>query len=299
MADSTIFCWLLQAINDETADAMDHALKHTEGYLGATDVSFGDPVQLHFFRQLLPEFYRFRGSVASILYTGGSNPDPDIAEKEIIEDSGMSVRYEDIGARKTMFDQYTDLEYFQRIEYVLDVASGLEGISGETVSELALTLEEIHPHLFNILAAAMRAIHTSQTEEDLAQAALSGRRFLEALANYWFPAREGLINGRKVGLQQYRNRIWAYLTDAANSADPPAIDRVPALGARLEELVEDFNAGLHAKVERQRMERSFIGLLIWLDAVIRLNPDAAVRPYLAYEFQIMAYWEKLAKRNFG
>lgn len=208
----------------------------------------------------------------------------------------MAVTYEDIGARKTAFDRYTDPAHFQRIEYFQDIAATLDGTSEAMLSELALVIEEIHPELFDALNSAMRAIATAQTGEDLAHAALSGRRFLEALATYWYPPRDQPINGRKVGPAQYRNRLWAYLTEAAGPADPPVPGEVAALGSNLEELIDRLNAGVHATIGRARLEHTFSALLAWLAAAFRLNPNAAARPYLAYEPELMDYFRDLAQR---
>jgi hypothetical protein len=295
VADSTVFCWLLQSLTEDAADELDTVIAATPGYLGAMDVSFGDPVQLALFRQSLPEYIRFRGAAASVLYTG-QNEDPDRALRELLEEEGMTVTYEDIGARKTAFDRYTDPAHFRRIEYFQRVAATFDGTSEEMLSELALVIEEIHPELFDALNSAMRAIATAETGEDLAQAALSGRRFLEALANYWYPPRDQRVNGRKVGPAEYRNRLWAYLTEAAATADPPTPGDVEALGSTLNELIDRFNAGLHASTGSAFVEQSFSALLTWLAAVIRLNPHAAARPYLAYEPELMGYFRDLAQR---
>ncbi|MBG0568715.1 hypothetical protein [Actinoplanes aureus] len=293
--DSTVFCWLLQNLTEDAADELDTTIAATSGYLGAMDVSFGDPVQLAMFRQSLPEYIRFRGDVASVLYTG-HNEDPDRALRELLESEGMTVTYEDIGARKTAFDHYTDPAHFRRIEYFQRIAAKLDGTSETMLSELALVIEEIHPELFDALNSAMRAIAAAETGEDLAHAALSGRRFLEALANYWYPARDQPVNGRKVGRPQYRNRLWAYLTEAAATADPPAPGEVAALGSALDELIDRFNAGVHATIGSARLEQTFSALLAWLTAAIRLNPHAAARPYLAYEPELMNYFRDLAQR---
>ena len=295
VADSTVFCWLLQNLTEDAADDLDSAMAATPGYLGAMSVSFGDPVQLAMFRQSLPEYFRFRGTAAAVLYTG-HNDDPDRALHELLAGEGMSVTYEDIGARKTAFDRYTDPAHFRRIEYFQDIAATLDGTSEALLSELALVIEEIHPELFDALNSAMRAIANAETSEDLAQAAVSGRRFLEALANYWYPPRDELVDGRKVGPTQYRNRLWAYLTEAAATSDPPVPDEVAELGSTLNELVERFNAGLHGTLSRARVEQTFSTLLAWLAAVIRLNPRAAARPYLAYESELMDYFRDLAQR---
>ncbi|GAA3348621.1 hypothetical protein GCM10020358_67740 [Amorphoplanes nipponensis] len=294
VTDSTVFCWLLQNLTEDVAEEVNAALAGTAGYLGAMNVSFGDPVQLAMFRQSLPEYIRFRGIAAAVLYTG-DNLDPDRALDELLATEGMTVTYEDIGARKTAFDRFTDPAHFRRIEYFQDTAAALDGTSEALLSELALVIEEIHPELFNALNSAMRAIVGAETGEDLAHAALSGRRFLEALANYWYPPRDQPVDGRKVGPAQYRNRLWAYLTEAAATAEPPTAGEVRGLGLTLDDLFDRFNAGVHSTLSRSRVEQTFAALLAWLAAAIRLNPSAAARPYLAYEPELMDYYRKLAQ----
>jgi hypothetical protein len=295
VTDSTVFCWLVQNLTEDAADELNTAIAVSPAYLGAMNVSFRDPVQLAMFPQSLPEYIRFRGSAAAVLYTL-HNEDPDLALRELLESEGMTVGYEDIGARKTVFDRYTDPAHFRRIEYFQDVAATLDGTSEAMLSELALVIEEIHPELFNALNSAMRAIATAETGEDLAHAAVSGRRFLEALANYWYPPRDQQVNGRKVGPAQYRNRLWAYLTQAAETAQPPVPGEVAGLGSTLDDLIDQFNAGVHATIDRTCLERNFSTLLTWLAAAIRLNPHAAARPYLAYEPELRDYFRKLAQR---
>ncbi|MFC4065064.1 hypothetical protein [Actinoplanes subglobosus] len=221
-----------------------------------------------------------------MLYTGFCDG-PDRALNELLVGEGMTVTYEDVGVRKTAFDRFTDPAHFQRIEYFQDVAAALDDTSGALGSELALVVEEIHPGLFDVLGSAMRALANAETSEDLAHAALSGRRFLEALANYWYPPRDQPVNGRKVGPAQYRNRLWAYLSEAAATADPPVPNEVSSLGSTVDDLFDRFNAGVHGTLTRSRVEQAYSILMAWLAAAIRLNPGAAVRPYLAYEPELM------------
>jgi len=97
-------------------------------------------------------------------------------------------------------------------------------------------LEELHPKLFDAFAAAARTLDRAETEEDLAQAALSGRRLLEKTADYLFPPQSIDWNGRKVGKAQYKNRLWAYVERtllASRGADLTALDRLGKEANRL------------------------------------------------------------------
>ncbi|MFC4065065.1 hypothetical protein [Actinoplanes subglobosus] len=54
VVNSIVFCWLVQNLTEDAADELDSAMAATPGYLGALDVSFGDPVQLAMFGSRCP-----------------------------------------------------------------------------------------------------------------------------------------------------------------------------------------------------------------------------------------------------
>lgn len=284
--NSTVYCWLFQNMTAATAERIHLALAADITYLGAMDVEFADRFHLHFFRNSLPERYRLKGKHCAIFYCMGENEDPDIAEQEAFEKFGFFVEYEDAGARQTIFDNYDTLEHFARVDDFNRVFSRFAGLSEDQASELTITLEELHPKLFDAFASAARALERAETEEDLAQAALSGRRVLEKIADYLFPPQDETWKGRKVGISQYRNRLWAYIDQTATEVglnDPTILS---SLGKEADRLVELFNAGLHSDPTREKVEEAFRDLALWLGRVIGLSPSHARRPYLAYEAEL-------------
>ena len=196
------------------------------------------------------------------------------------------MQHEDMGARRTIFDNFYTLDHFARVEDFKRVFARIKGLDRDRASDLALTLEELHPRLFDALASAARALERAETPEDLAQSALSGRRFLEQLADYLFPPRTTPWNGRQVGRAQYRNRLWAYLEQTSDELKIDKTSTLAALGTEADRLVELFNAGLHADPIRDKVESAFRDLVLWLTNVIDLSPTHARRPYLAYEGEL-------------
>jgi hypothetical protein len=158
-------------------------------------------------------------------------------------------------------------------------------------------LEEIHPKLFDAFAAAARTLERAETQEDLAQASISGRRLLEMTADCLFPPQEQPWNGHLVDHSKYANRIWAYIeqTAAAVGAGEPGV--VTTLGRELDRLIEEFNTGLHASPTKERVDAAFRDLVLWLTAVIRISPAHASRPYLAYEDQLHDFLIEVLKQN--
>ena len=286
---ATVFCWLFQNMTPSIAAAIHMKLAPDAAYLGAMDVDFSKPLHLQLFRNSLGESYRLRGKRCSIFYNMGDNEDPDIGVREHFERHGFSVDYEDIGARHTIFDNYDSLGHFNRVEDFKMVFSGFDNLNADRVSDIALSLEELHPKLFDAFASAARTLERAETEEDYAQAALSGRRLLERTADYLFPPRGEMWNGRKVGRAEYKNRLWAYIEQTIAESAIAEPGSLTKLGKEADRLVELFNAGLHAAPTRAKVEGAFGALVIWLSEVIELAPGAARRPYLAYEEELLKF----------
>lgn len=225
------------------AEKLNHTLQSTDFYLGCMDVIFSWPLHLEFFRNSLIESYRLTGTRCAIFYDMGHNEDHNVRVKEAFEQEGFEVEYEDQGARRTILDNYDSLEHFKRIESFTSFCTRLHALSDDDVSAIVHSLEELHPKLFDALAAA-RTLERAEIEEDYAQAALSGRRLLEQIADALFPPLEVEWNGRKVGPSHYKNRLWAYIASALSSTDAPT-DELKTLGKEADRLIKLFNSGLH------------------------------------------------------
>lgn len=280
---TTVYCWLFQNMNTKIAEALHVRLLPDPVYLGAMDVDFSNPIHLHLFRNSLIEVYRLRGKKCSIFYEMGENEDPDIVVKSMFEENGFDVDYEDIGARRTIFDKYDTLDHFKRVIDFQRVFAKFDGVDEDLASDLVLTLEELHPKLFDAFASAARVIERAETGEDLAQAALSGRRLLAQVADYLFPPQEKELKGRKIGKAEYKNRLWAYIEQTINEDETIDPQILQTLGTEADRLVEMFNKGLHSDLKRDKVVVAFRDLLLWLKKLVELSPAHAKRPYLAYE----------------
>jgi len=288
-AKATVFCWVFQNMTALIGEELHMKLFPDQAYLGAMDVDFSDHLHLYFFRNSLIEKYRLHANRCTIFYDMGQNDDPDIELQKEFERHGFRVDYEDSGARRTIFDNYDTLEHFKRVEDFKGVFSGFKNLDSNYASDLVLSLEELHPKLFDAFAAAARTLERAETEEDYAQAALSGRRLLEKIADYLFPPREEVWNKRKVGRLEYKNRLWAYIEQTTTELAITDPNILTTLGKEVDHLVELFNAGLHTDPTQDKVEAAFSSLLIWLSDVIKLSPVAARRPYLAYEQVLMKF----------
>lgn len=289
---ATVYCWLFQNMTQNTAENLNRELQSAEFYLGCMDVTFSRPLHLKLFRNSLIETFRITGTKCAIFYDMGQNEDPNVCVKEAFERVGFKVEYEDLGARGTIFDNYDSLEHFNRVESFRSFCSKLPALTDDDASAITHSLEELHPKLFDALAAAARTLERAETEEDYAQAALSGRRLLERTADALFPPQKADWKGRKVGPAQYKNRLCAYIEMALSSIDAPT-GRLEILGKEADRLIELFNSGLHASPTQEKVELAFRDLIIWLCSIIDINPSMARDPYQPYGLEIDSFMRSI------
>lgn len=280
---ATVFSWTFQNMAEADARSLDDALDSLPYYLGAMDFDFAVTAHLVMFR--LPEFYRLDGRKCWSFYSIGLEEEADAGFTEEFKSFGFEIATEDTGGRRTIFDDFDTPEHFARVKAFSQTFERFDGLDHDAVSDLAMALEELHPKVFDGFAAAARALERAETDEDLAQVALSGRRLLEQIADHLFPAKNELFEGRKVGQGQYKNRLCAYLKITAGDAGKGTPQ---SLIEELDRLVDLFNAGLHAARSREEVEAALRDLSLWLIAVVDLDRSKARRPYLAYNENIIA-----------
>ena len=292
---ATVYCWLFQNMTEKAAQELHDRLSKKDSYLGAMDVDFANPLHLALFRNSLVEAYRISGLNCSVFFTMSENEDPDIVVRDGFVSHGFTVSYEDRGARRTVFDNYDTLEHFKRVDSFKAIFAKLPGLTSDDASDLAHNLEELHPKLFDAFAAAARTLDRAETEEDYAQAALSGRRLLEKTADYLFPPRPNDWNGRKVGRAQYKNRLWAYTEKALLVSGKNRPETLTRLGKEADRLVDLFNAGLHADPSRSKVELAFRDLVVWFSELINIDPGSGRNPYLAYQDELLGFFKSAIK----
>lgn len=286
---STVYALTFENITAEIAIKLHEKLKDDNAYLGFLEVDYAYGPHLALFRNYMILKYRVQGQICRVFYSMSEDDSKDEYELEMLKNLNfIDVDWEDKGAHKTIFDDYDTIEHFEQVKGFKDaVTPFLEG-GADDASELAMVLEDLSPKLFNSLGSAVMALKRARHEEDVAQAAISGRRYLEKLADALFPACDQLHRGHKVGKKEYRNRIWAYVADNVSNAE-----RVKKVGAEIDRLVEEFNAGLHGDRDKDRMLLALSATASLTAVLLALNPSQARKPYYAFEKQIIDFMKKI------
>jgi len=282
--NSTVFAWVIQNITEKIGHQLHARLTSHSSYLGMHAIDYSHPAHLLLYRNSMIPKYRIHGKTCNLFFSMSEEDGKDFGDaEEILKEGFDSIDWEDTGAHRTIFDDYDTLEHYQQItNFRKAIAPELNG-GEDDADELVMMIEDMNPRLFDALGAALRALGHAQTEEDIAHVGLSGRRFLEQLADVLFPAQKNLHNGRKVTQNMYKNRIWAYIYDAIPVDNPDRQSEIEIIGKELDRLTDEFNGALHGDPGQDRVTRAFADLAKFSILLLTLKPEATRKPYYAFE----------------
>lgn len=272
----TVNIWVLAVEGLSSADAscVDSRLRQSNGYLGAIEVYLANPTHWVLYDRKLVAAYRLYEDELRILAIN-EQLDPEARDEARIKqwrDTGLfsSVVWEDLGLRDTVFDDLSDFERAKRVALIEDrLGSSL----GSAMSILLMRIAGLNPKLSDSLHAAVEALDRAGSEEQLVQASLSCRRFIGQLADALYPPREKPVKGRKVGPQEYRNRLWAYVEEHAGGERTRIQGTFQELGKRLDRLDERAQKHVHGlRIERADVLRLILMMIVWSYDVLTLTP---------------------------
>ncbi|WP_332768708.1 hypothetical protein [Phenylobacterium sp.] len=290
----TLFAMVFENMPRALAAELHEVLTLSPGYLGAVSVHFEFGPHLALYRASLPPEYRLQGAFLRSFYSMGSEEGCDEHDlKEMRRFGYTDVGFEDRGASRTILDDFDTPRHFQRVAAFRDLLTAALPGGEDDAYELAMMLEDLSPKLFNALGAAAERLADVETEEDVAQVALSGRRYMEQLADALFPPQEVSRGNRSLNRAAYRNRLWAFIEDNTRND----VERLKSLGAEVDRVVEELNGGLHADRAKERVAQGIADAATLTAELLALNPEAARNPYLAYSESIFAFARRAFSRE--
>jgi hypothetical protein len=285
-----VFGMVFENMPKSLASELHDSLLSEEGYIGTISVHFEFGSHLVYYRTNLIPTFRLNGTTMRSFFSMGEEDGNDEFELQAMKQLGYEdVGFEDQGAKRTILDDFDTLSHFHRIsEFRKVVSHGL--VNGEDDAyELTMILEDLSPKLFDALGAAAKALRVAETEEDVAQVALSGRRYLEQLADALFPATNETRSGRRLDSAAYKNRIWAYCEDHITNSQ----QSLSQIGKEVDRLVDQFNSGLHSNRTKEQLEALLAELATLTAKLLTLNPSSARNSYRPYAGSIREFWRKV------
>jgi len=287
--NSTIFAWVVQNVTKDLTDKLHDFFNDFPAYLGIHEIHFAYPYHLVFFRNLIGEKYRIIGDSIRVLYPMSELEACDTAELEELKALGFeNADFEDSGARLTIFDNFDSTEHFKQVDdFIRQTASCFKNGENDAF-ELCMLLSDVNPKLFNSLGAAVRATKQIQNEEDVAHIALSGRRYLEQLADVLFEPSDVKFNGRNVRKADYKNRIWAFIENSIRQSGADT-SNIIKLGKEVDRIVNLFNTAIHGEPDQNAVIKGFADLAKISLVLITLQPLYSKNPYYAYEKRLQDF----------
>lgn len=216
----------------------------------------------------------------------------DTGTAKELERLGFQVSWEDIGARRSVLDSYQSFEHAKRLSelqrYILEHLT-------RVADEILLRISIVQPELKDELHAAFQTFESIETSANVAQVALSCRRFLERLANGLYPPRKELVNGKEVGPKQYRNRLWAYAEEKLGDTEGKAfLSQLDDIGKRIDRLDDLVNKGVHDRIMPSDLHRLIVGLLVVAYDLLALSVPPLIASNIPYAESITAFAKKVA-----
>ncbi len=286
----TIWSWVIQNATKYLAEQLDAALSADPAYLGLLEVDFSLPAHLVLFRNSMQQYCRVEGARCVRFYSMGNEDEKDEYEIEELRELGFTaVDWEDIGAHHTIFDDFDTVEHFAQLKQVQQALASVLPNGDDEAGELVMMLEDLNPKLFNTLGSAVRALSSAKTEEDYAHVGISGRRYVEQLADALFPASSVRFNGRDVSAPKFKNRLWAFIEKSLPLGSTTRTNDLRSIGREVDRLIDAVNALLHGQPDRRSALIAFSDLAKLTIVLLQLDPTAARQPYRAFEQNIVDF----------
>ncbi len=290
----TVFGMVFENMSPALASELHETLLPHDGYLGALSVHFEFGPHLALYRSRLPTPYRLQGTRLRSFYPMGERESCDEYDLEEMKRLGYSdVDFEDTGASRTILDDFDTPRHFKRVAAFRELLINSPRVSEDDAYQLTMLLEDLSPKLFNALGAAAERLVEAENEEDVAQVAISGRRYIEQLADALFSPTDIPRENRKLDKPAYRNRLWAFVED--HTLNEPT--RLSEIGKEVDRVVAELNAGLHSDRSKARVADSICDAALLSANLLALKPGGIRNGYLAYMDSIRAFVRQLASQN--
>jgi competence ComEA-like helix-hairpin-helix protein len=119
----------------------------------------------------------------------------------------------------------------------------------------------------------------SKSSEDWSLALTACRRVIKAVADALFPPTDEQRDGRKLGEEQYINRLWAFLDDhlEAGSDKDLAKAHVDYLGSFIQRLHEKTSKGVHVSVTYEEAVRAVLYTYLTLGDILEFAVEGVQR----------------------
>lgn len=295
---STIYAWTVQNCTEQVAKRLHTALRINDSYCGWHEVDLMFPKHLVLYNNSMISKYRIVGRSCNVFYSMGEEDGQDEYEIDELRKLGFNtVILEDTGAHGTIFDEYDTPDFFNRLLLLEKLLENLTSETAEVAGEFIILLQDLNPGLLSTLGAMAKAHAKTINSEDLAQVAISARRFIEQLSDPLFEPSEELYKGMSVERNQYKNRLLAYIDRAIPESTENKSELRDEFRVEIDHLIDTTNKGLHAEATAEEIGQLIGDLTLVAARVLRLNPELARNPYFGFSKKIDEFFRRVVENS--
>ena len=164
--------------------------------------------------------------------------------------------------------------YRETTNVLIDLKSGgtIETIFEDTKKLVDSKLVDICPDAIEKFTSAYECLRETNPER-WAQAATTCRRILKDFADEIYPPKDDIVNGRKVGEEEYINRLWAFASENIKSDTNKELiqSELEYMGQRIDSIYDLTCKGTHTEISREEAERAIIRTYLLIGDLIKIG----------------------------
>lgn len=267
-----VFVICFESIDLLAAEKLDRYLtEKIPSYIGALEVDETSPIHWTVYSDYIGPFLRIVNKDLFVFWDGISEESKNTGAMEYFRSLPFNkLEYESLNGKHTIFDEFHDFEQAKRIaEWKHQFGSLLAFIADDVINKLG----DSAPDLGNKLWAALKTFNEAETDEQFAQVSATCRRIIEYVSDQVFPPTNEIVDGRKLGTNQYRNRLLAFAEKEKKS--DTNIDLITistkTLSEQMEKLSNLVNKGVHSELYRSECRRCLLRTVLLLDDIASLK----------------------------
>jgi len=245
----------LEGVNSYIRSLLIDTFRNEDYFLGAIQIYGANQIHWALYNQLLIPQYRYINGELRIFYSELDGDELDFPLEKHWKERLLfkSVTWEDLGVRHSVFDKYTSYKHAKRLAELGDL---LSDHLLQLADDILLRTGDINASLQEELYAGFDRFKLSQTPSDIAQVALSCRRFIETLADTLYSSfkdNEPLVSkdGKPYSFNPYMEKLKRYIKYKKSSSKTETqflISGLEDLERRIRKVNDLVNKGVHEKM---------------------------------------------------
>jgi hypothetical protein len=302
----SVYVVALEGVSPLLRDSLLHSLKKESSYLGTIQIYGANRLHWNLYGQSLVPQYRYIDKELRIFYTTLDDFKDTGLEEHWQRLPFKTVSWEDLGTRHTIFDAYDSFEQAKRLATLNDNLSDHLNLSDflQQADEILIRTGDLNAKLQNELHAAFRTFNFVETLADVAQVAVSCRRFLEYLANALYSTiedNEPFLDrcGKPIPFNPYLKKLERYINQKIGTPENETVkaemENLRTRIGKVNSLANKSVHGLDKKITSEALVQLLVALITITYDILSLAPPPIELPMEPHEEAFIEIFEEVKK----